>query len=69
MRLLTSAGLPLFRWHDLRHSCASFLLAQGVAARVVMETLGHSDIRLTWDIYSHVMPSLQLRVVPHPSRG
>jgi integrase len=58
-RLLTSAGLPPFRWHDLRHSCASFLLAQGVSARVVMEILGHSDIRLTLNTYSHVMPSLQ----------
>jgi integrase len=58
-RLLKYAGLPPFRFHDLRHSCASFLLAQGVAARVVMEILGHSDIRLTLNTYSHVMPSLQ----------
>ena len=58
-RLLTNAGLPPFRWHDLRHSCDSFLLAQGVSARVVMEILGHSDIRLTLNTYSHVMPSLQ----------
>lgn len=58
-RLLKSTGLPPFRFHDLRHSCASFLLAQDVAARVVMEILGHSDIRLTLNTYSHVMPSLQ----------
>lgn len=46
------------RFHDLRHSAASLLLAQGVPARVVMETLGHSTIATTMDIYSHVMPSL-----------
>jgi integrase len=58
-RLLKRAGLPRLRFHDLRHSCASLLLAQGVSARMVMETLGHSNISTTMDIYSHVMPSLR----------
>ena len=57
-RLLDAAGLPPMRFHDLRHSCASLLLAQGVAARTVMEVLGHSQISLTLDTYSHVMPQL-----------
>jgi site-specific recombinase XerD len=48
------------RFHDLRHAAASLLLAQGVAARVVMEMLGHSQISLTLNTYSHVLPSLQL---------
>ena len=56
---LERAGLPRLRFHDLRHTCASLLLAQGVQPRVVMETLGHSTIGLTMDTYSHVMPSLQ----------
>ena len=43
---------------NLRHSCASLLLAQGVPARVVMETLGHSSIQMTLNTYSHVMPAL-----------
>jgi integrase len=47
------------RFHDLRHSCASLLLAQGVHPRVVMETLGHSQIALTMNTYSHVLPPLQ----------
>jgi len=47
------------RLHDLRHTTASLLLAQGVHPRVVMETLGHSQISLTLDTYSHVLPSLQ----------
>jgi integrase len=57
-RILVAAGLPRQRFHDLRHACASLLLAQGVPARVVMETLGHSEISLTLNTYSHVMPSV-----------
>jgi integrase len=57
-RILRAAGLPHQRFHDLRHACASLLLAQGVPARVVMETLGHSEISLTLNTYSHVLPSL-----------
>jgi integrase len=56
---LATAGLPKKRFHDLRHTCASFLLAQGVSPRVVMEILGHSQITLTLDTYSHVLPSVQ----------
>jgi integrase len=47
------------RIHDLRHSCATLLLALGVNQRVVMETLGHSQVSLTLNTYSHVLPSLQ----------
>jgi integrase len=56
---LIAAGLPRQRFHDLRHACASLMLAQGVHPRVVMETLGHSQISLTMNTYSHVIPSLQ----------
>jgi integrase len=58
-RLLKKAGLPHRRFHDLRHSCASLLLAQNVAPRVVMEVLGHSQISLTMNTYSHVLPELK----------
>ena len=47
------------RLHDLRHSCATLLLDQGVNPRVVMETLGHSQVSLTLNTYSHVLPALQ----------
>jgi integrase len=47
------------RFHDLRHGCASLLLAQGVHPRVVMEILGHSAISLTMNTYSHVSSALQ----------
>ena len=56
--VLQRASLPDIRFHDLRHSAASLMLAQGVPLRVVMEILGHSSISLTADTYSHVMPSL-----------
>lgn len=56
---LKAAGLPPMRFHDLRHSCASLLLAQGVHPRVVMEVLGHSQISLTLDTYSHVYMSVK----------
>jgi integrase len=56
--LLRRAGLPHMRFYDLRHGCASLLLAQGVHPRVVMETLGHSSIALTMNTYSHVSRAL-----------
>jgi integrase len=55
--LLGNAGLPLMRFHDLRHCCASLLLAQNVHPKIVQEILGHSQISMTLDLYSHVLPS------------
>jgi len=57
--LLKKAGLPHYRFHDLRHACASLLLAQGVPARTVMDILGHSQISLTMNTYAHVMPAMK----------
>ena len=53
-RLLAKAELPDERFHDLRHTCASLLIAQGADAHEVMETLGHSQITHTLGIYSHL---------------
>jgi integrase len=50
--------LPVIRFHDLRHSHATLLLSQGVHPKVVQERLGHSQISLTLDTYSHVLPTL-----------
>jgi integrase len=58
-RMLKRAGLPVRRFHDLRHTTASLLLYQNVQPRVVMDVLGHSEIRVTMDLYSHVAPVLQ----------
>ena len=57
-RVLADAGIPKRRFHDLRHTCATLLLAQGVPLRVVMEILGHSQMATTADIYAHVLPIL-----------
>ena len=54
--LLKRAGLPRQRFHDLRHTAASLLLARDVGMRTVMEMLGHSQISLTANTYAHVMP-------------
>lgn len=58
-RLLSDAGLPPMRLHDLRHSAATILLTMGVHPKVVQELLGHSSIAMTLDTYSHVLPSMQ----------
>jgi integrase len=58
-RLCRTAGLRPIRLHDLRHTCASTLLAQGVPPRVVMEVLGHSSLDVTMNIYGHVMLDAQ----------
>src|SRR3954465_11529016 len=56
--LLRQAGVRHVRLHDGRHTAATLLLSEGVHPRVVMELLGHSQMRTTMDIYSHVMPAL-----------
>lgn len=52
--VLQAAGLPHMRFHELRHSAATLLLAMGVDARVIQEILGHSHISITLGIYGHV---------------
>ena len=56
--LRRKAGLPWLRLHDLRHGCATFLLAENVPARVIMEVLGHAEIGVTITTYAHVLPVL-----------
>jgi len=53
-RISAVAGVPRIRVHDLRHMCSSFLAAQGVPARTIMEILGHSQIAVTMNVYTHV---------------
>jgi integrase len=57
--LCETARVPKIRFHDLRHTAATLLLVQGVDPRTIMETLGHSQISLTMNTYSHVLPALQ----------
>src|SRR5439155_26689301 len=62
-KILRRAGLLAIRFHDLRHSTATLLLSLGVHAKVVQEMLGHTQISMTMDIYSHVLPSMQIDAV------
>ena len=57
--LLKKAGLPLIRFHDLRHTAATLLLQENVHPKVVQERLGHSQISVTLNTYSHVLPTMQ----------
>jgi integrase len=57
--LCERAGVRRIRVHDLRHTCATLLLVQGVHPRVVMEVLGHSRISVTMDVYTHVVSAVQ----------
>lgn len=57
--LLERAGLPRIRFHDLRHTCATLLLSENVNPKIVQEMLGHANISITMDTYSHVLPSMQ----------
>jgi integrase len=59
LHLLRSLDVPRVRFHDLRHSHATQLLSAGVHPKIVQERLGHSSIRLTLDLYSHVSETMQ----------
>ena len=57
--MLQRAGLPKStRFHDLQHTCATLLLKQGVNPKFVQELLGHGDVSLTLNVYSHVLPDM-----------
>jgi len=61
--LLERADLPRIRFHDLRHTSATLLLSEGVHPKIVSEMLGHSNIAITLDLYSHVTPTMQRQAV------
>lgn len=58
-RILDRAGLRRQRFHDLRHGAASLLLSQGASLREIMEILGHSQIGLTANLYTHLTPAMK----------
>lgn len=57
--LIKEAGVKKIRFHDLRHTCATLLLEADTHPKVVQERLGHANISLTLDTYSHVSPTMQ----------
>jgi len=56
--LLKEVGLPDVRFHDLRHTCATLLLAKEVNPKFVQELLGHADVGLTLNTDLHYLPSM-----------
>jgi integrase len=58
-KLVTEAGVPQIRLHDLRHTHATLALQAGIHVKVVSERLGHSSVSITLDVYSHHVPGLQ----------
>jgi integrase len=63
-----AAGLPRIRLHDVRHSYATAALSAGVPAKVVSERLGHANIAITMDTYSHVLPGLDAQAADTVAR-
>jgi len=61
--IIRKAGLPRVRLHDLRHTHATLMLKAGVHPKIVSERLGHTNIGITLDTYSHVVPGLQQAAV------
>ncbi len=57
--LLERASLPRIRFHDLRHTFATLFLSNGTHPKIVQEMLGHANISMTMDTYSHVLPNMQ----------
>lgn len=58
-RKIANTGLPRIRFHNLRHTHASHMLAANVHPKIVSERLGHSKIGITMDLHSHVLSNLQ----------
>ncbi|MER5739810.1 tyrosine-type recombinase/integrase [Streptomyces sp. NPDC002262] len=67
-RVAKNAGLRVVRLHDARHGTATLLTAAGVPPRVVMEILGHSQIAVTMNVYTHVVQDTQREAVSHVDR-
>ncbi len=67
-RIAVAAGLPRVRLHDTRHGCASLLFAAGIAPRTVMEILGHSQIAVTMNVYTHVNDDSRREAMSHMDR-
>jgi integrase len=62
-RLVRENNLPHLCLHGLRHANATLQLAAGINPKVVSEGLGHSNISITLDLYSHVLPNMQQHAV------
>ena len=62
---LAAANLPRMRFHYLRHGAASLLRAKGLGLREIMEVLGHSQISITANLYTHIAPEVMRDAANH----
>lgn len=68
-KMLKDAGLPIIRFHDMRHTVATIMLGElKENIKVVHERLGHTTTRMTLDTYSHVLPGMQEQATEKLSR-
>jgi integrase len=58
-KLQKAAGVPVIRFHDLCHTSATLMLANGEHPKIVQERMGHSNVSMTLDCYSHVTMDMQ----------
>ena len=68
-KILKKYGLPHIRFHELRHSCASFLINQGFQMKDIQEWMGHSDIGTTMNIYGHLEMKRKLEIAEKMSNS
>lgn len=59
-RFIEAHNLPDIRLHDLRHSNATALIKAGISAKVVQQRLGHADVSITLNTYTHVLPDMDI---------
>ena len=57
--LIKAANVHAIKFHGLRHTYATLMLANGVPPKVVQERLGHSKVAMTMEVYAHVLPTMQ----------
>ena len=62
-RLTGDCGLYSIRWHDLRHTYVSLLIAAGVPIKYIQSQVGHSSIQVTMDRYGHLLPDVNTQAV------
>lgn len=67
--LIKKLGLPMIRFHDLRHTHATLLIQQNVNVKLISEWLGHTDIQTTLNTYSHVLPTMQRELADKLDEG
>lgn len=63
IKFLRRRGLQHIRLHDLRHTHATHMLKAGIHPKIAQERLGHSSVSVTIDLYSHVLPGMQVEAV------